>query len=99
MDPLRIEFQHLVVEGRRDAVFLFQVHESLLFVNTFVADFVICEESEQRMCHFRFDIWIFETIRIIANVAARLPADVTRCVARLSSLDEMSALIAKSLVL
>ena len=45
MDPLWMEFQHLVVEGRRDAVFLFQVHDSLLFVNTFVADFVICNEA------------------------------------------------------
>ena len=45
------------------------------------------------MCQFRFDIWIFETIRIIPNVAARLPADVTRCVAELSAPDEMSALI------
>ena len=32
------------------------------------------------MCQLRFVSRIFETIRLIANVAARLPADVTRCV-------------------
>jgi len=40
---------------------------------------------------------IFETIRIIPNVAARLPADVTRCVAQFSAPDEMSALIHRHL--
>jgi len=48
------------------------------------------------MCQARFDIWIFETIRIIPSVAARLPADVTRCVAQLSAPDEMSTLIQPS---
>jgi len=36
---------------------------------------------------------LFETIRIIPNVAARPPADVTKCGAQLSAPDEMSALI------
>src|SRR5437867_2565315 len=40
---------------------------------------------------------IFETRRIIPNVAARLPADVTRCAAELSATDEMSALIYRHL--
>src|SRR4030095_3025830 len=35
----------------------------------------------------------FETMRIIPNVAGRLPADVTRCIAQLSAYDEISALI------
>ena len=48
------------------------------------------------MCQFGFDIGIFETIRIIPNVAARLPADLTGCVAELSASDEMSALIQPS---
>jgi hypothetical protein len=44
------------------APFLFQVHVgslllvySLLFVSTFVADFVYAERSEQQLCHLRFD--------------------------------------------
>jgi hypothetical protein len=48
------------------------------------------------MCQFGFDIGIFATIRIIPNVAARPPADVTRCVAQLSAPDEMSALVQPS---
>ena len=82
------------------APFLFQVHVgspllvySLLLVNTFVADFVYAKRSEQRLCQLRFDTPIFETIRIISNVAARLPPDVTRCIAQLSAYDEISALI------
>jgi hypothetical protein len=43
------------------------------------------------MCQFRFDTGIFKS-KDHSNVAARLPADVTRCVARLSTPDEMSAL-------
>src|SRR5262245_59291236 len=85
------------------APFLFQVHVgstllvySLLFVNTFVADFVYAMRSEQQLCQLRFDTPIFETIRIIPNVAARPAPDVTRCVAQLSASAEMSTLIRPS---
>jgi hypothetical protein len=44
------------------------------------------------MCQFRFDIWIFETMRIIPNVAARLPGDVSKCGAQLSADVEMATL-------
>jgi hypothetical protein len=45
------------------------------------------------MCQFQFVSGIFETIGIILNVAARLPPNVTRYIAQLSALAEMSALI------
>jgi hypothetical protein len=87
------------------AVFLFQVHVGSPFVVYSQSPF-----CERVCCRFRniqrghsnrcasFDSisGIFETTRIIPNVAARLPADVTRSVAQLSAPDEMSALIQPS---
>jgi hypothetical protein len=85
--------------GRRDAVFLFQarvgspsVVSSLFFVNALVADFdmqsVRAKDVPVAMRYPECP----ETIGIVSN-AARLAADVTRCVADFSAPDEMSALI------
>src|SRR5262249_44944768 len=51
------------------------------------------KRSEQRTCQLRFGIWNLETLRIMRNVAARLPADVSRCSAQLSAPVEMPTLI------
>jgi hypothetical protein len=77
-------------------------HMNLLCLSKLFAMLVRCSFRNMQRGHSNgcasFDsiYGIFETLRIIANVAARLPAVVTRWVAELSAPDEMSTLIQPS---